>query len=247
MVRARPTSSVCPDGLVGPQSKTKATRHVDLIRAQLVEVECGTVAAPFGLALGVPIPGQHPTPREGKEGGGIVAPLIPGCRQIKQLLCRGDPVASDASMQLAIAAFGCSIQGEGSDPIRRPIADIVRERFDMTKPSHLKEPAQSLSRIRLGYPSCVSRAIGECVGLLPLADLSNRRCAGRRGISSDISGATGRPLLPLEGTHAMICHRGAICRRHQRIKLKQATRRFGPQTICEHGSSAKHAGPSLDI
>ena len=93
----------------------------------------------------------------------------------------------------------------------------------------------------------VSRAIGECVGLLPLADLSNRRCAGRRGISSDISGATGRPLLPLEGTHAMICHRGAICRRHQRIKLKQATRRFGPQTICEHGSSAKHAGPSLDI
>ena len=54
MVRARPTSSVCPDGLVGPQSKTKATRHVDLIRAQLVEVGCGTVAAPFGLALGVP-------------------------------------------------------------------------------------------------------------------------------------------------------------------------------------------------
>ena len=166
-----------------------------LIRAQLVEAECGAVADPF--LSGPPsilTPGQHPTPREGKEGGGIVAPLIPGCRQIKQLLCRGDPVASDASMQLAIAAFGCSIQGEGSDPIRRPIADIVRERFDMTKPSHLKEPAQSLSRIRLGYPSCVSRAIGECVGLLPLADLSNRRCAGRQGISSGISGATGRPL-----------------------------------------------------
>jgi hypothetical protein len=52
-VRARPTSSVCPDGLVEPQSKTKATRHGDPIRAQLVKAECGTVAVPVGLALKV--------------------------------------------------------------------------------------------------------------------------------------------------------------------------------------------------
>jgi hypothetical protein len=58
-----------------------------LIRAQLVKAECGTVAAPFGLALRVFLaPGQHPTPREGKEGAGVVAPLLLACRQIKQLL-----------------------------------------------------------------------------------------------------------------------------------------------------------------
>src|SRR5690349_11748409 len=126
-----------------------------LIRAQLVEAECGTVAAPFGLALRVSLaPGQHPTPREGKEGGGVIAPLLPGYRQVKQLLRWGDPVASDGSMQLAIPTFSCSIGGKSADPIGRPIADIVSESFDMTEPRRLKEPAQSPSHVRLGYPSC---------------------------------------------------------------------------------------------
>jgi hypothetical protein len=79
MVRTWPTSSVRPNGLVEPQSKTKATRHGDPNPGTLVEAECGTVTASFGLALRVVLaPGQHPTPREGKERGGVVAPLLPG-------------------------------------------------------------------------------------------------------------------------------------------------------------------------
>jgi hypothetical protein len=44
MVRSRPTSSVRSDGLVEPQPETKANVMEILIRAQLVEAECGTVA-----------------------------------------------------------------------------------------------------------------------------------------------------------------------------------------------------------
>src|SRR5436190_1598713 len=70
-----------------------------LIRAQLVDAGCGTVAAPLVWPSGLFLtPGQHPTPGEGKEGGGVVAPLLPGYRQIKQLLRRGDPVASDGGI-----------------------------------------------------------------------------------------------------------------------------------------------------
>ena len=155
MVRTWPTSSVRPDGLVEPHRRPRRPVTEILTRAQLVEAECGTVAAPFGLALRVFLaPGQHPTPREGKEGGGVIAPLLPGRRQIKQLLRRGDPVASDGSMQLAILTFSCSIGGESADPIGRPIADVVSERFDIAEPRRLKEPALSPSRIRLGYPGC---------------------------------------------------------------------------------------------
>ena len=44
MVRTCPTSSVRSDGLVEPQPETKASVMEILIRAQLVEAECGTVA-----------------------------------------------------------------------------------------------------------------------------------------------------------------------------------------------------------
>ena len=88
------------------------------VRVDPLEADCDTGADPcLGLRLFL-VPGQHPTPCEGKEGSGIVGPLLPGRRQIKQLFCRGGPVASDAGMQLTIATFSCSIGGEGSDPIR---------------------------------------------------------------------------------------------------------------------------------
>jgi hypothetical protein len=38
-------------------------------------------------------------------------------------------------MQLAIPTFSRSIGGESADPIRRPIADIVSEGFDMAEPA----------------------------------------------------------------------------------------------------------------
>jgi hypothetical protein len=44
MVRTCPTSSVRSDGLVEPQPETKANVMEILIRTQLVEAECGTVA-----------------------------------------------------------------------------------------------------------------------------------------------------------------------------------------------------------
>ena len=79
MVRTWPTSLVRPDGLVEPQSKTKATRHGDPDPGTIGRGGVWHCRRPFGLALRVFLaPGQHPTPREGKEGGGVVAPLLPG-------------------------------------------------------------------------------------------------------------------------------------------------------------------------
>jgi hypothetical protein len=85
-----------------------------------------TLAPTFCLSLRLFLaPGQHSTPREGKEGAGVVAALLPSCRQIEQLFRRRDPVASDGGLQLAITTFSCSVGGESADPIRRPVADIV--------------------------------------------------------------------------------------------------------------------------
>jgi hypothetical protein len=83
IVRTWPTSSVRLDGLVKRQSKSKASVMEILICAQWVEAECDT-GADLSLRLFL-APGQHSTPREGKEGAGVVAPLFPSCRQIKQL------------------------------------------------------------------------------------------------------------------------------------------------------------------
>ena len=103
------------------------------------------------------------------------------------------------------------------------LATYMREVLPITHPSCGKSglrlrPNLSIGANRRGGPSSDPAALQRAA----------RRSARhlKRYLGSHWSAARrGNRLLPLEGTHAMICRRGAICLRHQRIKLKQATRR----------------------
>ena len=108
-------------------------------------------------------PSKHPTPCEGKERGGIIAPFLPGRRQIEQFFPRGHAVARNGGMQLSIPAFRHSIRGERPDPICRPIADVVGERFDAAEPRCLKKAAQPPTRIRLGDPCRPPQLLSDIV------------------------------------------------------------------------------------
>src|SRR6516165_4581541 len=50
-------------------------------------------------------PRQHPTPGEGEECRGILAPLFPLRRQVGQLRAGGNPVACDGGTQFLTPAF----------------------------------------------------------------------------------------------------------------------------------------------
>src|ERR1700730_3204235 len=97
-------------------------------------------------------PSQHSTPCEGEEGAGVLAPISPCCRQMKQLVDRRDSVACGSSLQLLIPAFCRPVVGKGPDPIWRPVAYVVSKRFNTPEPSFLKKPAQPATHIRLGDP-----------------------------------------------------------------------------------------------
>ena len=59
-------------------------------------------------------------------------------------------MANDGGEKILIEAFRRSVAGEGRDMIRRPVADVVGERFNPTEPRFLKKPAQATTHIRLG-------------------------------------------------------------------------------------------------
>ena len=46
-------------------------------------------------------------------------------------------------------AFRGAIAGEGCDPVRRTVADIIGERFDTTEPARREKTAQSTAHLRL--------------------------------------------------------------------------------------------------
>jgi len=108
-------------------------------------------------------PGKHPTPCEGEERGGIITPFLPGRRQIEQFFPRGQAVARNGGVQLSIPAFHHPIGGERPDPICRPIADVVGERFDAAEPRCLKKAAQPPTRIRLGDPCRPPQLLSDIV------------------------------------------------------------------------------------
>jgi len=71
MIRTCSTSLVRSDGLVEPQPETKANVMEILIRAQLVEAECGTVVDFWSAPAGIPNtrPAPDTTQRQRRRWG----------------------------------------------------------------------------------------------------------------------------------------------------------------------------------
>ena len=56
----------------------------------------------------------------------------------------------NSSVEVLITAFHCTITRKSPYPIRRPIADVIGERFDAIELRLLKKAAQSAGHIRFG-------------------------------------------------------------------------------------------------
>ena len=87
-----------------------------------------------------------------QKGTAIFTPFFPAHCQVSELLGRCNPVASDGGTQFLIPAFRGSVACKGYDPIWRPVADVVGERFDTRKPRLMEKAAQAAPHIRLGDP-----------------------------------------------------------------------------------------------
>ena len=104
MIRTCSTSLVRSDGLVEPQPETKANVMEILIRAQLVEAECGTVvdfwSAPAGIPNTRPALAQEPSAPELRGAKSKRAKQIPERRQPVLLL----PLAGNRKTKQRLSA-----------------------------------------------------------------------------------------------------------------------------------------------